>query len=289
MKKGKLVSSLFSLILLLMLSSCMRVEYGLNIGKGNEGNYIYYASTTEEKYLKEQGYTKERYMQEQRDMVEEMGYTEWDEIVPIDTTDINGNHYLGTQFIEKFKAKETAEQVKSMLSDYGEASYSDTNLFGKRTINVTITPYSNGLGKNPYNYNNSYRDYYEYAYVINVPGPVVETNGTIRADGCSAEWDIKPVVEGKSKYLSMSITFMDYSFYVPVAIIGAIVLAILIAVIVIFVINKNNQKAFEKGSTIKAASASQVNGAGETGIKCPDCGYGLREDDTFCVNCGIKL
>lgn len=289
--KAKILVVIAGLMCIAPLFACYRIEYGLVIGKGNERNAVYYASTISEEQLKKNGYTKEQYLQKEKEEANELGYTGWQEVEAIDMTDSDGNHYIGTRYTDRMKNKDTAEYLTKLMLDNADMVYTDTNLFGKRTISVTMTPRGgnfSGIYGNSAN-NNKYQEYYDHYFAITVPGQILETNGAVKNDGYTAEWDIDSIIEGDSGYINMQVTFQDNSFFIPIIVIGIIVILVIIAGVVFVIMRKKAQKEFDNGGAIKMASTSQINGEGKTGIKCPACGYDLREDDTFCVNCGEVL
>lgn len=285
----KAATIIISAMSVCLFSSCMRTDYGLNLTNGIGKNSVYICNSISEDGLEQMGTTKEEFLKKLDEEAEKEGFSRWvKENVNFKTS--NGEHYVGTKYSLKVSKNATEKAVKDLVFDYADITYSERSSIGTHTVTIVLTPrggvwsdknYSSYVGQ-------SDEDYIDYYFTINVPTKITDTNGTLTNNGKSAEWNLEPLMDEESDYLNMSVTYKDYSLLITTGIVFAI---IVIGIIIVFLYQKNRAQKSEFRVTKSSESISSLlaGGEDENTKRCPHCGYKLRIDEAFCVNCGELL
>lgn len=288
MKKFRKLTVVFVTALSVCLfTSCVRTDYGLNLPACFGKNSVYICNSINEEAINEMGYTKEEYLKELTEASENQGYSTW-KSESVDLKFSNGDHYVGTKFTSKVSGRSTEKVLNELLIDFADVTYTERISFATHTVTLTLTPkggawsdvqYSTYTGKE------ADPDNFSYYFSINVPTEITDTNGTLTNDNKTSEWNIAPLVYNECDYINMTLTYRNYSL--PVTI-GIVIFLVLTAIIVLLIYHK--KKTIEAGYRITRSSESisslLAGGDDENTKRCPLCGYKLRIDEAFCVNCG---
>lgn len=282
----KSVTLLISALSACLFCSCMRSDYGLNLGSGIGGNSVYICNSISEEGLNSMGYTKEDYLKELEEEAEGKGYLRW-ESENVDFNAADGKHYVGTKFTKKISKKSIEKEVTDLVSDFAEVQYSERSSIGKRTVSITLTPKGGAWSDKQYSsyVGDTDEDYIDYYFTINTPTAITDTNGTLSSDGKSSEWNLEPLVEEKSDYLNMTVTYKSYSLLITTGIVFAVVV-LAVVVVSIYLKKKSQESEFRVTTSSESISSMLAGGDDENTKRCPNCGYKLRLDEAFCVNCG---
>ena len=293
MKIGKRIVAIIGMSAMFIgLCGFTKTDIGINLKNSSGKLSVFKEITVSESDLTASGKTKEKFVNDIRNNLQ----NDWS-FTKIERNE-NGKSVIGGSF-------EVVPQKKKLIGGYCEIAanfdaefyYSPKTSLGKKTITVKVKPnQSQGAQFVSEFLGNGKEAGDEYNFVIKTPRKITSSTGVISADGKTATFDIKDIIVNKeTAYLTVS--YVDYTMYLVILVIIAIIVGVVF--LVRFLKSKKDATELADNTITPYVAPKPMKDSDDLfgtvtertepddGIrKCPECGYPLKDDDTFCVNCG---
>jgi len=135
-------------------------------------------------------------------------------------SEIDGVSYMGVRVSKEASKKEIQGALNSLYGQYANVTYQDKGLFGNRTITVNFNATGHLMAEELQSALDG--DFISHL-TITTPAAVSYTNANKIADN-KTELDLTALLAGQEQNLSYEVKFFDFTFYIPVGIIAAIVI-----------------------------------------------------------------
>ena len=142
---------------------------------------------------------------------------------------IDGVNYTGVKISGEFSKKDIQSALNQLYGRYASVSYSDKNFFGNRTVSLYLN--SNGNRLTAEELQNALDGRLLSTLTITVPGNIKSVTGGTKSGDKTIVLDTRGLLTGETPNVSMEAKFADYTFFIPVAIVVAVVVAGLIFLI----------------------------------------------------------
>lgn len=281
-----------SIAMVMPMFAFVNTDMGVEI-KGENGKFtVFKEITVPESKLSLMNETREKFIMDIQSHAQS-GWTYKD----IETYS-NGEKMIGGRFtVVPEKKKYINSYITLSANGVADFFYSPQLGLGKKTVTIKIKPQDSQVMQ----FVSYYMDYNtgdtdNYYFVVKTPGKVTKTDGEVLADGKTVRWDIKDALVNK-KTLYLTVSYSDFTSYI--IILGVIALIVGAVFMAKYLKNKKSKVNIADDSITPYVAPKPMKDSDDLfgsvaereepddGIrKCPECGYPLKDDDTFCVNCG---
>ena len=141
---------------------------------------------------------------------------------------IDGVNYTGVKVSGEFAKKEIQTALNQLYGQYASVSYSDKNVFGKRTIHISMQ--SNGNRLMAEEMQNALDGQLLSSLTITIPGKIKTLNGGTKNGEKTVVLDTLGLLTGETPNVTMEAQFADYTFFIPFGVVLVLAIAAIIVV-----------------------------------------------------------
>ena len=223
--KKKITAVILTLLIVTLLSACVRTETVMKVKRNGNAtitvDFVMDAQSIKEIYGMPTNFydaveTDQRFPDIQ----------DWDsEYIDVE---IDGVNYLGIRRSKSVSKKEIEDALKQIYGKVATVSYEDRNFFGTRKIMLSISSFNSGF---------PLKDDAEKASMMKgeiIPRLVIESPAAVKnvlpsnttiENGNTVVIDMTDIAKGTTQKLDVQFDFFDFTFFIPVIAIAAVVIA----------------------------------------------------------------